>query len=1774
MYFPDPIFEQSQVANNVARNKKFKDLKKNLNDVDPQRLIAFTNKFPNAPQSLLIGFTQVGADPESPAVEEIVDRYSISQSEAAAKQWELASKDGQGNQLMPEHQDMTLNLAKALKGDAQLGVWALLGFESMGEKVIKINRQLKYVADLHAYDSMLESGMLPTEAQENLAMYVSNTQVPDIGKDKGMRGELKEYVEMWKESSKLAGETAFSAAFREAWNGNPVNFDRNRKFIFESLIAEEDIRYQRLLDMGLSETEARKLYYDNVGTPIKANETLGMQEYTSLSSPNRLQFFEGRKSNYAPGNNINDMFSISNWWRKKQGLDTGVLQQYSPGRQVAYNITPSGTTAANTLSGIIDGGIRLAADIPLAKGISGINKLKNAAISVDKLLDAGKASKVDNYLNTFNKTVNELEDYVDPFSDKKPLISGKNGQLIRKFKGAEGREYAAGRKLFKQAGVISGTRKSLFRNTTQDLMNSPFGRKITRALTEENNVAKIMTTPGLDNLEYTVAKEIADANTYLDVRQVLDNLFDTGVITQLPGKQSGLTNAVLRTSALKGKELLDTANPIKQTIGKGLSAIGNENAAFLSASSGIVSAGKKTANIIGRNLYGRQAKSPDAFGELMGFSANIRSGYKPYMNKILSVTPEEGLSFTNRDSAVRNLVSHMQVTGYSFDAMKPIVDELIAIPEGNFEAIQNFAYQQILRDEFIMQQTGKNVATQRIAKKIFESNADIRKYFIDSLTGDNMPFVGDVMETIVQRGPDGEEINMVVPSLHLLAESSELMAPLVDYRLINRALGKVFTTYGNDFESGLLSNLTHTGKNMIKAFKGGEDFTGIIPSKNLTDDAYTLTLDYMTRNVFKPLVLLRGAWFVRVFMEESMRMAAAGLDNMFIHPASHMVWARSHGQAGRISKKFLGESAGGVDSAKIRETLEYKDVTNSVWSAGALKGRPTRGSSMGRDFLEIRPGEKGYDKAIGTELIQLRNDPIARYLAANGFNDASKAWFRSAEALPLRKELARLGGNRMEGIVSNARDADAYLASVEARIRIKTGEQLIEGKNYIAGDKYSYKFGTYGGNQNLRNAIATGKLELPRGKKVGKANVVDFLPDVSKEYTKTQLNKIYEGLSYYIDEGVNFGLVKGSRPQTEVTGFLGKLENKLDTYTDIAFKHLMTKPNAYLSRSVVWKQYRWQWINDNFMDMSPKLQQKFVKEAQEAKIPKKVINEMRGQKGVATGKIDDYDLANTQSRAYGLAATKELLYDASKKHLISDITRNIFPFPEVWFELAQTWSKILIANPYRARQAQLFTTGAKGSNTNEYTGEGFFAPDPNGSGSEMFVYPGMDFLSNAIFGKDSGVKVAPKGFVQGINLLGQGFVPGPLPYVGVLADTVLPRHGIGKEVRGLLYGEFGPPSLGDVVPFPAWLEKILIAVGAGDDRQQLRASTTIDVFRYGKAVGRDKALAEQGKLDKYLNKGMSLDDAFMAYSKRQAAQLYMFRGLSQFFLPTGWTPRYYIEDKNGQYWGAQVLANEYRELVDKNDSDEIAGANEFLRTYGMEHGWLTAPKTQSKVGKQSFTDRVLEFQSENKELLENLELSKWYALPDSPYDERNYANMYEAFNKGNRVTLSPEEYQRQVNDTLGYFQYTGFKEQVEAMDLSNADEIQVLRVYRNYLIENLPGFMSDYGSINPVKAKDVLKEMQAEWVDNELVLKLESGKAFAEFNPIWEEAGKISESYGFSDSWWLTSSAPEAKALRMGVAQIARGITKEYPEFKYIWIGVYSRLFRDDTELIGIFNDS
>ena len=110
--------------------------------------------------------------------------------------------------------------------------------------------------------------------------------------------------------------------------------------------------------------------------------------------------------------------------------------------------------------------------------------------------------------------------------------------------------------------------------------------------------------------------------------------------------------------------------------------------------------------------------------------------------------------------------------------------------------------------------------------------------------------------------------------------------------------------------------------------------------------------------------------------------------------------------------------------------------------------------------------------------------------------------------------------------------------------------------------------------------------------------------------------------------------------------------------------------------------------------------------------------------------------------------------------------------------------------------------------------------------------------------------------------------------------------------------------------------------------------------------------------------------------------------------------------------------------------------------------------------------------------------------------------------------------------------------------------------------------------ISPVKAKVVLEEMQEKWLQNDVILSTESGKAFELFDPVWRQAMQISSEFSGTGNpeWWLSSTEDDARALRLGVAQIAKNITEQYPDFKYVWIGVYSRLFRDDTEIAGLFS--
>jgi hypothetical protein len=222
----------------------------------------------------------------------------------------------------------------------------------------------------------------------------------------------------------------------------------------------------------------------------------------------------------------------------------------------------------------------------------------------------------------------------------------------------------------------------------------------------------------------------------------------------------------------------------------------------------------------------------------------------------------------------------------------------------------------------------------------------------------------------------------------------------------------------------------------------------------------------------------------------------------------------------------------------------------------------------------------------------------------------------------------------------------------------------------------------------------------------------------------------------------------------------------------------------------------------------------------------------------------------------------------------------------------------------------------------------------------------------------------------------------------------------------------------------------------------------------------------------------------------------------------------------------------------------------------------------SIAGRRSITDRVKTWQAENEKDLEPYTLSAYFLLPDNPLDDRSYADLYDE-----SIMLNPDQYRRSVNDTVAYYKYAAFSEKVESNDtIPNDEKVFLKRLVRNGLIIDYPGFQSQtYGITTAVKAKDILSEMEREWLkEGSFASTTDAGKGFAKLYPIWQAMGNQSIQYSSSKNpdWWLSSTQDEARYMRIMTHQVAMQIAKENPDFYYVWIGVMLRLYRDDTEAL------
>lgn len=619
---------------------------------------------------------------------------------------------------------------------------------------------------------------------------------------------------------------------------------------------------------------------------------------------------------------------------------------------------------------------------------------------------------------------------------------------------------------------------------------------------------------------------------------------------------------------------------------------------------------------------------------------------------------------------------------------------------------------------------------------------------------------------------------------------------------------------------------------------------------------------------------------------------------------------------------------------------------------------------------------------------------------------------------------------------------------------------------------------------------------------------------------------------------------------------------KLDRVVDHLFNILGSKPTNLLARSPAFKQFYYKRVGEllPYAD-SAATRDEILALARDAGLKRSELRSMVKGADTVSGELAKADIDDI-AKAFALQETKRLLYDLTKKTQFFDITRNLFPFGEAWYEIITTWGRIINENPKIIRRMQQVIEGARQ--------EGIFYSDP-ATGEEVFAMPHMNALSH-LMGVSSPDGIANPEFtgrVDGVNLVLNGFMPGVGPVVQVPAAS-LARDLFEKPemawARDLVF-PFGMPEAdgpGAVVDslMPAWFKKTLTAMGRpqGDDTR-LYNNTVIDVIR---------AMELNGEITPQSNPTEVIRQA-----QSRARSLYFLRAAQQFIGPTGAQVRWDVKvDPSGTAFAYQVLASEYRDMIEANDGDRVQAFYDFVNMYGFDPAGLATAKTE-QVRPRAVTREGLDFQRANPELFEQYDLTAYYVAPDPPDGNFDYSAYLSQLRSGDRVGLTPEQWVVERNRLLGSIAYEKVRRSAVELGIRNEPLVEAyLRTYRYNLMEQYPGYGFDnVGAVTQPEQRQFMSEFET-WRSDPQLMATNAGQGLGEYLAHRDRVLLLAEAeWGISEEGFATakSTAP----LREYLLNAGTRLTAQYPDFAvifqrhYLW-EVEAPEAVAPTELLGV----
>lgn len=619
-----------------------------------------------------------------------------------------------------------------------------------------------------------------------------------------------------------------------------------------------------------------------------------------------------------------------------------------------------------------------------------------------------------------------------------------------------------------------------------------------------------------------------------------------------------------------------------------------------------------------------------------------------------------------------------------------------------------------------------------------------------------------------------------------------------------------------------------------------------------------------------------------------------------------------------------------------------------------------------------------------------------------------------------------------------------------------------------------------------------------------------------------------------------------------------------DKAIETVFYYLMSAPTNKLSRAPAFKQY--------YLERVLHLRS-FADDATRNQIDNAVRNDLgvdslekfrrdptppeflsRGEAGAGVSLT--FDQIDTIAKGYALEHTRNLLYDLSKKHDASDILRNIFPFAEAWGEIITRWSKIMWENPRMFRRAQQGIESARE--------QGWFYQDANGQ--EVFAYPGSGFITKAMLGLGGdSTEVQLTGTTAGVNLaLGQ-YIPGFGPAVQVPTSMLLPNMPTFDGVRDFLmpYGDEEIRTPGDILnlALPAWIDKMLIAIGTSDaNYKRLHYNTVMDVYRILAAENPEKMNSTASSY------------ALMEEASRKASWVSWLRAGAAFFSPTSPQIEYSVEDSEGTMWQLQAMIAEYYRLLRTHDFDQQLALEDYVRRFGFGENMLSGIGVAStfitaksiEVQERSTTEDGFAWQRNNMDLFEpdKYPYTAAYAMQDLEWDEFDYRAYLDTLKQGTRESLSPDEWLMRRNKLVGNLAY----DHAKGLVLGRTDQAASLwkRDMRIKLATEYPGFDADIAGLPQRPDTDTMIMEIERWVSEPRLDGSRAGQAAQVYMALRRRAEAEAYNRGLMpDSWRTAKSMVE---WRNWLRESSTAIMQVFPEFGQLWFDVFRwELTEDET---------